>query len=107
MAAGFGSKAKEAKALPSFSRCPRQWRRRGQLRVQSLACKARVEPRTRVMNSSFKLERKEQLIVKGNKILIIEDDADLRRALNVRLRASEAETALAPDASMALASAET
>ncbi len=40
--------------------------------------------------------------MKGNKILIIEDDADLRRALNVRLRASEYETAFASDAVMAL-----
>jgi DNA-binding response OmpR family regulator len=40
--------------------------------------------------------------LKGNKILIIEDDADLRRALNVRLRASEYETAFASDAVMAL-----
>jgi DNA-binding response OmpR family regulator len=41
-------------------------------------------------------------MLKGNKILIIEDDADLRRALNVRLRASEYETAFASDAVMAL-----
>jgi len=40
--------------------------------------------------------------LKVNKILIIEDDHDLRRALNVRLRASEYETAFATDAVMAL-----
>ena len=40
--------------------------------------------------------------MKGNKILIIEDDADLRRALNVRLRASEYDTVFASDAIMAL-----
>ena len=40
--------------------------------------------------------------MKVNKILIIEDDHDLRRALNVRLRASEYETAFATDAVMAL-----
>ena len=38
----------------------------------------------------------------GNKILIIEDDHDMRRGLNVRLRASEYETAFASDAVMAL-----
>ena len=38
----------------------------------------------------------------GNKILIIEDDQDMRRGLNVRLRASEYDTALASDAVMAL-----
>lgn len=37
-----------------------------------------------------------------NKILIIEDDADLRRGLNVRLRAANYETAFAQDAVMAL-----
>jgi len=40
--------------------------------------------------------------LRGNKILIIEDDADLRRGLNVRLRASEYETAFASDAVTAL-----
>ena len=45
---------------------------------------------------------KEQLILRGNKILIIEDDQDMRRGLNVRLRASEYETAFASDAVMAL-----
>ena len=40
--------------------------------------------------------------MRGNKILIIEDDADLRRGLNVRLRASEYETAFASDAVTAL-----
>jgi len=38
----------------------------------------------------------------GNKILIIEDDQDMRRGLNVRLRASEYDTAFASDAVMAL-----
>lgn len=38
----------------------------------------------------------------GNKILIIEDDQDMRRGLNVRLRASEYHTAFASDAVMAL-----
>lgn len=38
----------------------------------------------------------------GNKILIIEDDQDMRRGLNVRLRASEYKTAFASDAVMAL-----
>jgi len=38
----------------------------------------------------------------GNKILIIEDDHDMRRGLNVRLRASEYETSFASDAVMAL-----
>lgn len=37
-----------------------------------------------------------------NKILIIEDDEDMRRALNIRLRASEYDTAFASDAVMAL-----
>jgi two-component system KDP operon response regulator KdpE len=37
-----------------------------------------------------------------NKILIIEDDPDLRRGLNVRLRASNYDTAFASDAVMAL-----
>jgi two-component system KDP operon response regulator KdpE len=37
-----------------------------------------------------------------NKILIIEDDEDLQRGLNVRLRASEYDTAFASDAAMAL-----
>jgi two-component system KDP operon response regulator KdpE len=37
-----------------------------------------------------------------NKILIIEDDEDMRRGLNVRLRASNYETAFASDAVMAL-----
>jgi DNA-binding response OmpR family regulator len=37
-----------------------------------------------------------------NKILIIEDDPDLRRGLNVRLRASNYDTAFAGDAVMAL-----
>lgn len=37
-----------------------------------------------------------------NKILIIEDDLDLRRGLNVRLRASNYDTAFAADAVMAL-----
>lgn len=40
--------------------------------------------------------------MKGNKILIIEDDADLRRGLNLRLRASDYTTAFASDAVMAL-----
>jgi DNA-binding response OmpR family regulator len=40
--------------------------------------------------------------LRGNKILIIEDDQDMRRGLNVRLRASEYETAFASDAVMAL-----
>jgi DNA-binding response OmpR family regulator len=40
--------------------------------------------------------------LKGNKILIIEDDADLRRGLNLRLRANEYDTAFASDAVMAL-----
>jgi DNA-binding response OmpR family regulator len=38
----------------------------------------------------------------GNKILIIEDDPDMRRGLNVRLRASEYKTSFASDAVMAL-----
>lgn len=38
----------------------------------------------------------------GNKILIIEDDEDMRRGLNIRLRASEYDTAFASDAVMAL-----
>jgi two-component system KDP operon response regulator KdpE len=37
-----------------------------------------------------------------NKILIIEDDQDLRRGLNLRLRASNYDTAFASDAVMAL-----
>lgn len=36
------------------------------------------------------------------KILIIEDDQDLRRALNIRLRANNYETVFAVDGSMAL-----
>ena len=38
----------------------------------------------------------------GNKILVIEDDHDIRRGLNVRLRASDYETVFASDAVMAL-----
>lgn len=37
-----------------------------------------------------------------NKILIIEDDQDMRRGLNVRLRASNYDTAFATDAVMAI-----
>jgi DNA-binding response OmpR family regulator len=37
-----------------------------------------------------------------NKILIIEDDQDMQRGLNIRLRASEYDTAFASDAVMAL-----
>ena len=37
-----------------------------------------------------------------NKILIIEDDLDLRRGLNLRMRASNYDTAFAADAVMAL-----
>ena len=37
-----------------------------------------------------------------NKILIIEDDPDLQRGLNIRLRASNYDTAFAADAVMAL-----
>jgi two-component system KDP operon response regulator KdpE len=37
-----------------------------------------------------------------NKILIIEDDLDLRRGLNLRLRANNYDTAFAADAVMAL-----
>jgi two-component system KDP operon response regulator KdpE len=40
--------------------------------------------------------------VKRNKILIIEDDQDLRRGLNIRLRANEYDTVFASDAVMAL-----
>jgi DNA-binding response OmpR family regulator len=39
----------------------------------------------------------------ANKILIIEDDPDMRRGLNVRLRASDYDTVFASDAVMALA----
>lgn len=38
----------------------------------------------------------------NNKILIIEDDQDMRKALNVRLRANNYDTAFASDAVMAL-----
>jgi len=38
----------------------------------------------------------------SNKILIIEDDHDIRRGLNIRLRASDYETVFASDAVMAL-----
>ena len=38
----------------------------------------------------------------GNKILVIEDDHDIRRGLNVSLRASDYETVFASDAVMAL-----
>jgi two-component system KDP operon response regulator KdpE len=37
-----------------------------------------------------------------NKILIIDDDTDMRRGLNIRLRASNYDTAFAADAIMAL-----
>ena len=37
-----------------------------------------------------------------NKILIIEDDQDMQRALNIRLRANDYDTAFASDAVMAL-----
>jgi DNA-binding response OmpR family regulator len=40
--------------------------------------------------------------VSRNKILIIEDDVDMRLALNVRMRASNYDTAFAADAVMAL-----
>jgi two-component system KDP operon response regulator KdpE len=40
--------------------------------------------------------------LKLNKILIIEDDLDMRRGLNVRLRANDYDTAFATDAVMAL-----
>jgi len=40
--------------------------------------------------------------LKKNKILIIEDDEDMLRGLNVRLRASDYETASAADAVMAM-----
>jgi DNA-binding response OmpR family regulator len=43
----------------------------------------------------------------GNKILIIEDDVDMRRALNIRLRANKYDTAFASDAVMALSIAKT
>ena len=49
------------------------------------------------------MQSKEELrILNRNKILIIEDDEDMRRALNIRLRASEYATAFASDAVMAL-----
>ena len=41
-------------------------------------------------------------ILDRNKILIIEDDSDLRRGLNLRLRACNYDTAFAADAVMAL-----
>jgi DNA-binding response OmpR family regulator len=41
-------------------------------------------------------------MLNGNKILIIEDDQDMRRGLIVRLKASNYETAFASDAVMAM-----
>jgi DNA-binding response OmpR family regulator len=41
-------------------------------------------------------------MLNGNKILIIEDDQDMRRGLVVRLKASNYETAFASDAVMAM-----
>jgi DNA-binding response OmpR family regulator len=46
---------------------------------------------------------KGRTIVNVNKILIIEDDPDMRRGLNLRLRASNYDTVFASDAVMALA----
>jgi two-component system KDP operon response regulator KdpE len=50
----------------------------------------------------MRTRRKEEPILDRNKILIIEDDPDLRRGLNIRLRASNYDTAFAADAVMAL-----